>query len=125
MGVRLALDEAPPVDGDEKLLFEAVSNLLDNAIKFSPEGGLVEVALRRSAEAVEIHICDHGPGIAPGEQQAVLQRFHRGAAAGTTAGSGLGLSIVSAIARLHRFQLRLESSGPGLDAVLICPLPER
>lgn len=124
IGLRLRLAEVAPVDGDDKLLFEAVSNLIDNAIKFSPAGGEVEIALRPVAGAMEIAIEDRGPGIAPEERQVVLLRFHRGGGAGPVAGSGLGLSIVAAIARLHRVELRLEDNRPGLRAVLACPPPQ-
>ncbi len=122
IALQLRLAQAPPIEGDDKLLFEAMSNLIDNAIKFSPEGGEVDVALRPAAGVVEITVGDRGPGIAPEERQAVLLRFYRGAGGGPVAGSGLGLSIVAAIARLHRFDLRLEENAPGLRAVLSCPL---
>ena len=122
--LHLSLASTPPVEADDKLLFEAVSNLIDNAIKFSQEGGTVEVGLIPSAAGAAISIADRGAGIAPEERQAVLQRFYRGVGAGPTAGSGLGLSIVAAIARLHRFELRLEDNAPGLRAMLICSTPE-
>ncbi len=115
------LPAASPLVADDKLVFEAVCALLDNAIKFSPAGGRVEAALVRTARGLEMSVRDHGPGIAAEEREAVLQRFHRGAAAAGIAGSGLGLSIVAAIARLHRFDLRLEDGAPGLRAVLACP----
>ena len=107
-----------PLVADGKLVFEAVCALLDNAIKFSPAGSRVEVALDRTAQGLEMSVRDRGPGIAAEEREAVLQRFHRGAAAAQVTGSGLGLSIVAAIARLHRFDLKLEDGGPGLRAVL-------
>ena len=103
---------------DGKLVFEAVCALLDNAIKFSPAGSRAEVALDRTMRGLEMSVRDHGPGIAADEREGVLQRFHRGAAAANVTGSGLGLSIVAAIARLHRFDLRLEDAAPGLRAVL-------
>ena len=109
------------VEADEKLLFEALSNLLDNAIKFSPSGGAVELALVRSPAGIAISVGDRGPGIPGDERRSVLERFRRGSAAGPVAGSGLGLSIVAAIARLHRFELRLEDNAPGLRATLDCP----
>ncbi len=109
-----------PLVADGKLIFEAVCALLDNAIKFSPMGGRVDVALDRTAHGLEMSVRDHGPGIAAEEREAVLHRFHRGAAAAEVAGSGLGLSIVAAIARLHRFELKLEDGAPGLRAVLAC-----
>ncbi len=115
------LPAASPLVADDRLVFEAICALLDNAIKFSSAGGRVEVALERTAHGLEMSVRDHGSGIAVEEREAVLQRFHRGAAAAEVAGSGLGLSIVAAIARLHRFDLRLEDAAPGLRAVLACP----
>ena len=115
------LPDAALLLADDKLLFEAVSALLDNAIKFSPRGGPVEVGLRHTGSMLEISIRDRGPGIAAVEREIVLDRFQRGTAASAATGSGLGLSIVAAIARLHRFDLRLEDGAPGLRAVLACP----
>jgi signal transduction histidine kinase len=105
------------IEADPKLLFEALSNLVDNAIKFTPEGGRVQV----SAEAgPRIVVQDDGPGVPEAEQAAVLQRFYRGERDRLTPGSGLGLSIVAAIVRLHGFVLRLEDAQPGLRAVIDC-----
>jgi signal transduction histidine kinase len=108
------------VEADAKLLFEAVSNLVDNAIKFSGEGG--EVALRIAGDGAnpQIVVEDNGPGIPASEKSAVLQRFYRGERDRVTPGSGLGLSIAAAILRLHRFELELRDANPGLAAVIIC-----
>lgn len=103
---------------DAKLLFEAVSNLLDNAIKFAGAGG--RVALRLESRPVKIVVEDNGPGIPAAERAAVLQRFYRVERDRTQPGSGLGLSIAAAIVRLHRFELSLEEAGPGLRAVISC-----
>ncbi len=107
-------------DADAKLLFEAVSNLVDNAIKFSGAGGVVRIALRRRSGAPEILVEDNGPGIPAGDRSAVLQRFYRGERDRLIEGSGLGLSIVAAIVRLHRFDLTLEDAEPGVRAVIAC-----
>jgi signal transduction histidine kinase len=109
--------ESALVEADPKLLFEAVSNLVDNAIKFTPEGGRVAV---RAEAGPRIVVEDNGPGVPEPEQAAVLQRFYRGEGARLTPGSGLGLSIVQAIVRLHGFALRLEDASPGLRAVIDC-----
>ena len=77
------------------------------------------VAVRAEA-GPRIIVEDNGPGVPESEQAAVLQRFYRGEGARLTPGSGLGLSIVSAIARLHGFGLRLEDAHPGLRAVIDC-----
>ena len=122
-GVSLRADIESPasIDADPKLLFEALSNLVDNAIKFTPEGGQVQV---RAEAGPRIVVQDNGPGVPESEQAAVLQRFYRGERDRLTPGSGLGLSIVSAIVRLHGFALRLEDAGPGLRAVIDCGPPE-
>ena len=121
-GVRLSAAPAPGiiVDADPKLLFEAVSNLVDNAIKFSGEGGVVEVVLGGDRTRPEIVVRDNGPGISEGERTAVLQRFYRSERNRLIPGSGLGLSVVAAIVKLHRFELALHEANPGLRVVIKC-----
>ena len=106
-----------PIQADPQLLIEALSNLVDNALKFTPAGGHVAVTLE---EGPRIVVRDDGPGLPEGEQTAVLQRFYRAERDRLTPGSGLGLSIVAAIVRLHGFALRLEDGRPGLRAVIDC-----
>ena len=108
------------VAADPKLLFEAVSNLVDNAIKFTGEGGAVTLRLDDDAARPSIIVEDTGPGIPQPEKAAVLQRFYRGERDRMVPGSGLGLSIVAAIVRLHRFELELADADPGLRAVIVC-----
>jgi len=112
------------IDADPKLLFEAVSNLVDNAIKFTGDGGTVEVRLGDDPARPEIIVQDNGPGIPAGERTAVLQRFYRGERNRLTSGSGLGLSIVAAIMRLHSFKLVFRDADPGLWAVIECRPPD-
>ena len=102
------------VEGDDKLLFEALSNLVDNAIKFGRPGGQVHIALFDDEAARAIEVRDDGPGIPSEERDAVLHRFHRGTHAAGVPGSGLGLSVVAAILHLHGFRLRLSDADPGL-----------
>jgi signal transduction histidine kinase len=125
-GVRLSVSSRRgiSVEADPKLLFEAVSNLVDNAIKFSGDGGLVEVRLGLDPARPEIIVQDNGPGIPEAERTAVLQRFYRGKRNRLTAGSGLGLSIVTAIMRLHGFELVFRDAHPGLRAVIACRPPD-
>jgi signal transduction histidine kinase len=102
--------KAVPVDvihGDRALLFEAFSNLIDNAIKFAPHGGTVSVTLGKTAFGPLLEVTDDGQGIAQHERAAVLQRFYRSDEARHTTGSGLGLSIVAAVVRVHDFTLRI------------------
>ncbi|GJE13712.1 Adaptive-response sensory-kinase SasA [Methylobacterium longum] len=107
-GIVLAMEVdggMPPVEGDRSLIFEAVSNLLDNAIKFTPPGGKVKVGLiYRDGKAV-IFIEDTGSGIAASERDQVFKRFYRAERARQTQGNGLGLGLVAAIAKLHGFSL--------------------
>jgi signal transduction histidine kinase len=122
-GVVLAADiapDAPEVSADPTLLFEAVSNVVDNALKFTPRGGKVSVRLAVRDEGPRIEVADNGPGVPEAEREAVLQRFYRAARTRTEPGSGLGLSIVTAIARLHHFTLVLEDARPGLRVALNC-----
>lgn len=116
-GIALVMDCAPlSVHGDEKLLFEAVSNLVDNAIKFGRKGGRVSVVTGDEGEGWLLDVRDDGPGIAADEREAVLRRFHRGSNAAAAPGSGLGLSVVSAILGLHGLRLELLDAAPGLIA---------
>jgi len=114
-----ASDEAT-VRGDRDLLFEAIANLVDNAVKFTPEGGGVEVALLcREGEAV-IRVRDSGPGISERERDVVTRRFYRSDKTRNTKGLGLGLSMVAAIIKLHDFSLRI-STGPCCTIEIVCP----
>jgi signal transduction histidine kinase len=108
------------VEGDGQLLFEAISNLLDNAIKFTPVGGAVTVRVQHVGSVCTIAVEDNGPGIAPDQRQAVLRRFHRGVDAAAIPGSGLGLSVIAAIVHLHHFELELSDASPGLRAMIRC-----
>jgi signal transduction histidine kinase len=108
------------VRGDRDLLVEAVANLLDNAIKFTPPGGSVKLELVRAAGATSLRVTDSGPGISAQEQEAVLRRFYRSDKIRNTPGAGLGLNLVSAIVKLHGFRLVIHP-GPGGQVEIICP----
>jgi signal transduction histidine kinase len=107
------------VRGDRDLLFEAVANLVDNAIKFTPEGGKVEVELLRRDQEIVVRVADTGCGIGEEEREAVLRRFYRSDKIRTTPGVGLGLSLVAAIVKLHDFRLAIHP-GPGGRLEIIC-----
>jgi len=121
-GIVLALEaaEAVAVPGDEKLLFEALSNLVDNALKFTPPGGRAALALVADARGAVIEVRDSGPGIAAEERPAVIRRFHRGSNAADIPGTGLGLSLVAAILHLHGFALAFRDGAPGLVVEVHC-----
>lgn len=108
----------PPVDGNRELLAQAVANLVDNAIKYTPSGGRVVLECRASESGVRVAVADDGPGVPEGERERVLERFVRLETDRSTVGSGLGLSLVRAVARLHGAALRLEDNEPGLRATL-------
>lgn len=112
------IDNGITVQADRDLLFQALSNLLDNAVKYTPAGGSVSLELRRHRDAVDIVVGDSGPGIPPQERDRVGQRFYRLEGSRSTPGSGLGLSLVKAVANLHRATLLLEDNEPGLKATL-------
>ena len=108
------------VCGDRDLLFEAVANLVDNAIKFTPEGGRVDIELLRLNREAILRVTDTGPGIGEQETETVLRRFYRSDKIRSTPGIGLGLNLVSAIAKLHGFRLVIHS-GPGGCIEIVCP----
>jgi signal transduction histidine kinase len=108
-------DGAVPVSGDPVLLAQALSNLIDNALKFAPENGSIDVGVqRRSDGSVEVTVTDNGPGITDAEKAKVVERFYRGDASRGTPGVGLGLSLVQAVAKLHGSALELSDRQPGL-----------
>jgi len=121
-GLRLLteIDAAFEIQADRELLFEAFSNLVGNAVKFTPAGGRVRLRLSKQAEGPRLEITDTGPGVPEDERDAVLQRFYRGRRERDVPGSGLGLSIVAAVARLHDFRLVLGDASPGLRVTMDC-----
>ena len=113
----------PVVRGNGQLLAQAVSNLLDNAIKYTPEGGRIALVLEGAAHGrgPRVTVADNGPGIPADMREKVLQRFVRLDAARASPGNGLGLSLVDAVARLHGARLVLEDNAPGLRISLEFP----
>lgn len=116
--LQLHMEQVAPVLADRELLVEALMNLLDNALKFTPTGGRIRLRLARNGQGMCIEVEDNGPGIAPDQRQVVLQRFVRGRQQSRASGSGLGLAIVAAVARTHDYQLLLEDAQPGLRVIL-------
>lgn len=108
------------VRGDRDLLLEAVANLVDNAIKFTPQSGSVRLELSRGEGETILRVTDTGPGISDQEHEAVLRRFYRSDKNRNTPGIGLGLNLVLAIVKLHGFRLIIHS-GPGGRVEIICP----
>ncbi len=111
------------VEGDRDLLFEAVSNLIDNAVKFTPPGGTVRVGLDNGEAGLTIVVEDSGPGIPRGEWVQVFRRFYRAERARRTPGNGLGLGLVAAIARLHGFSVAVgDTPDGGARFTILVPL---
>jgi two-component system sensor histidine kinase TctE len=123
LGLEAALDRLR-VDGHKGLLREAMSNLLHNALRYTPRGGSVTVAVRASAGQALVEISDTGPGIPPDEMARAGERFFR-ASNVQLPGSGLGLAIVASIAQRHGGSMRLSAAagGQGLAVTLVLPLP--
>ena len=120
----LALEPLPPVRADRELMFEAISNLVSNGIKFTPAGGTVRLRASPYGGSARISVHDSGPGIPPAERTAVLERFYRSETTRQLPGSGLGLSIVSAIVRLHGFELDIGTTAEGGACVILdCGVP--
>ncbi len=122
LSLRLSIAGPARIHGDRDVLFQAVSNLLDNAVKYAPEGSAVSLDLSPAADEVQIVVADQGGGVPPELREKVLERFFRAESSRSTEGSGLGLSLVAAAAKLHGGRIALEDNAPGLRAVLSLPV---
>jgi signal transduction histidine kinase len=111
------------VTGDRDLLFDAVANLVDNAIKYGREAGRVTVEVTRDHGNAVVSVADDGPGIPADEHQQVFKRFYRLERSRHTPGNGLGLSLVAAVARLHGATIEMLDNKPGLRCRLHFPPP--
>jgi signal transduction histidine kinase len=114
------LEDGLRVPANRELFGQAIFNLVDNAIKYAG-GGPVTVTLRRAGKSVEVAVADRGPGIAAEDRERALKRFVRLDKSRSQPGTGLGLSLVAAVARLHAGSVRLEDNAPGLRVVLSLP----
>jgi signal transduction histidine kinase/opacity protein-like surface antigen len=125
--VRLKVDarDLVPAVGDRDLLFDAISNLVDNAIKHGGEHGEVGIAVSADVNGPVLAITDCGPGIPIEERKQVLRRFYRLERSRNSPGNGLGLSLVAAVADLHGARLTLTDNAPGLRVELHFPLLQR
>ncbi|HTQ84168.1 MAG TPA: ATP-binding protein [Pseudolabrys sp.] len=127
--LKVEADSAAPVKGNRELVSQAVANLIDNAIKYGePDGGKVngapaEIVVRAQNEGdrILLTVADRGPGIPEGERSRVVERFVRLEQSRSQPGLGLGLSLASAVARLHGGELTLEDNQPGLKSVIALP----
>jgi signal transduction histidine kinase len=117
----LQISGPAPIRGDPVLLAQALGNLIDNALKYTPDDSTITVAVRGAIDAgsVELVVADSGPGIPEAHKAKAVERFFRGDTSRCTPGVGLGLSLVDAVARLHGSELRLEDNHPGLRARIV------
>jgi signal transduction histidine kinase len=122
-GSRLEIGRMEPIEifGDRDLLFDAISNLVDNAIKHGRARGLVRISADASKNGAVLKISDDGPGVPMEECDLIFRRFYRSEKSRCTPGNGLGLSIVAAVARVHGANVKLSSNRPGLTVELGFP----
>jgi signal transduction histidine kinase len=113
------LESGAFIHGNRNLVSQALANLVDNAIKYTPPGGKVSVKLENSEAGPVLTVADNGPGIPPEDRPRVVERFVRLESSRNSPGTGLGLSLVAAVARLHEAELVLDDNHPGLRVSLI------
>jgi signal transduction histidine kinase len=117
-----SVEGEPRILADRHLLAGTLANLLDNAFKYAGAGAHVDLRAARQGQQVLIIVQDDGPGVAPAALPRITERFFRaGADSAHPRGSGLGLSIAEAVVSLHRGQLTLENTAPGLEVSLLLP----
>jgi len=115
--------------GNREFIAQALANLLDNALKYTPAGGAVMLRARRRASGeIELSVTDTGPGVPEADRERVIERFVRLENSRNAPGAGLGLSLVAAVARVHRGRLEIDEGpgcvdgkGPGLRVALVLP----
>ena len=112
------LDVSLPMSGDSELLVQMIANLIDNALRHTPAGVRIEVTGERTPQGVSLSVADNGPGVGPEELRSIFQRFYRADAARKSSGTGLGLSLVAAIAELHGLECEASDNRPGLRVTL-------
>jgi signal transduction histidine kinase len=119
----LTLNAAGPLvlDGDPELLTQMLVNLVENALRHTGPGARIEVAVLRRGPGALLSVTDNGPGVPEAERARVFDRFYRLERSRSTPGSGLGLALVSAVARLHGAEVALADAGPGLAASVLFP----
>jgi len=129
IALKVETNGAAPVRGNRELVSQALANLVDNAIKYAgPEtsktnGAAAEIVVGAGAdgERIMLTVADHGPGIPEADRGRVVERFVRLEQSRSEPGSGLGLSLASAVARLHGGELRFEDNHPGLKSIIALP----
>ena len=120
IGLSTAIEGRLPIVADRDLIFQAISNLLDNAIKYTPSGGVVWIRAARQGATLRLVIEDNGPGVDPYYLPRLTERFFRAPNVGQ-AGTGLGLALVAAVARVHGSDLAFETSDAGFRVLWSLP----
>jgi signal transduction histidine kinase len=109
------------INGDQELVTLSLANLLENASTHTPLNSSITVSLHKSRGGIELDVSDDGPGVPEGERKRIFQRFYRLETSRTTAGNGLGLSIVAAVADLHKAEINAGDNHPGLKVAILFP----
>ena len=117
----ISIEENVNLNGDRDLLFQTLCNLIDNAIKYTPESGCIDVSLRSTQKDIYLSVADSGIGIPEEEREKVFQRFYRVAKSRSLPGNGLGLSLVLAVMDIHHSKVILNDNDPGLKVELVFP----
>jgi signal transduction histidine kinase len=107
--------------GDAELLTQMTVNLVENALRHTPQGCTVRLSAAVEPGAASLVVADDGPGVSEAERARLFDRFYRLERSRSTPGSGLGLAMVQAVARLHRGEARLADGRPGLEARVVFP----
>lgn len=116
------IEEMLEINGDKHLLVQAFANLLDNAVKYTPTGGRIDISLCAKPDVIEFTIADNGPGIPCEYYEKVKERFFRLDSSRSTEGSGLGLSLIGAVVNLHGGTMVFSDNAPGLKVTIALPV---
>ena len=120
--LELLIDSEPIINADRDMIFQALANLLDNAVKYTPVDGSIRLEIAASDKNAILKIIDSGPGIPIDEREKVFIRFHRIDSSRATPGNGLGLSLVRAVILAHKGSIKLFDNNPGLTIRILFPI---
>ena len=119
--LKLEIEESIEFSGDKDLLFQTLTNLIDNAIKYTPVGGAIVLKLTQNNSEISLYVADSGIGIPADEMDKVFDRFYRVTKSRSLPGNGLGLSLVNAVIELHKGNIKLFDNQPGLRVEITLP----
>ncbi len=122
ISLRSSIGSGAQVHGDRDLLTQLLANLIENALRHTPEGSLINISVEGSAGRARVSVCDNGPGVPDAERERVFRRLYRLDKSRSTPGTGLGLSLVAAVAALHDASVELSDNEPGLAVIVEFPL---